>query len=177
MAIVDRMMRAAKGDVNLFEEVEHDPSATTEALIVVVIVALAGGIGGALATAGSRPGGLIGAVIGAVISALLGWAVFAGVTYFVGTRLFKGEATWEEVLRTLGYAYSPNVLQIVVFIPIVGWLVALIAGLWGLYLSFIGIRAALDISSGQTIGTILISIIPTIIIVAIVRAPFALMGM
>ena len=44
-SIVGRMMRAAKLDASLYEEVEHDPEATNQALIVVVGTALAAGIG------------------------------------------------------------------------------------------------------------------------------------
>ena len=46
--LVNRMIRAAMLDSRLYEEVEHDRSATSQAMQVVIIVALASGIGGAL---------------------------------------------------------------------------------------------------------------------------------
>jgi len=175
MAVADRMMRAAQGQVALFEEVEHDPSATTQALTVVVVVAVASGIGQALSQIlTGHASGVVGGLIVGILQAVIGWAVFAGVTYFIGTKLFNADATWEEVLRTLGFSEAPNVLQILVFIPILGWLVAIAAGFWSLYLAFIAIRSALDISSGQTIGTILLAIIPTAIVIGILSAPLAL---
>ena len=172
MAIVDRMIRASKGEVDLYEEVEHDPAATTEAVIVVAVVALAAGVGSAIGVAsGGHTAGAIAGLIAGVISAVIGWAVFAGVTYFIGKHLFNADVTWEEVLRTLGYANSPNVLTIVAGIPVLGGIIAVVVGLWALYLAFVAIRAALDISTAQTIATILLSIIPAAIIGAIIQAP------
>ncbi len=172
MAIQDRMMRAIRGEAALFEEVEHDQSATREALMVVAIGAMSLGIGSALGSAvmGRPSGAVIGLVVG-VINALVGWAVFSGVAYFIGTRLFHAEATWEEVLRTLGYAYTPMIIGIVGLIPILGGLAVLIAGLWTLYLSFIAIRSSLDVDTGKTVATIVLSIIPTIIIGALIQLP------
>jgi hypothetical protein len=178
MAVADRMMRAAQGQVALYEEVEHDPSATTEALTVVAIVAVATGIGQAVGQifAGNAGGVVVGLIVG-VLQAIIGWAVFAGVTYLIGTKLFNAQATWEEVLRTLGYSQAPNILGILGFIPFRGGLIVVVAGLWALYLAFIALRSALDISTGQTIGTILLAIIPAAIVIAIISAPLALFRM
>jgi hypothetical protein len=45
MTFVERMIGAAKLDVRVYEEVEADRSATPQALAVVVLAAVAGGIG------------------------------------------------------------------------------------------------------------------------------------
>jgi hypothetical protein len=178
MAIADRMIRAAKGDKGVFEEVEQDGSATTEAMLVVGLVALAGGIGSAIGQAfAGRPSNLVFGIVIGIAGALIGWAVFSGITYFIGSRLFGADATWEEVLRTLGYAYSPMIVQILVWIPILGGLLLLVAALWTLYLDFVAIRSALDIDNGKTIATILLAIIPSLIIIAIINAPLAAMSM
>ena len=42
---VDRMVRAAKLDVQVYEEVEADKSAMSQAMAVVVLSSVAGGIG------------------------------------------------------------------------------------------------------------------------------------
>jgi len=173
MALQDRIMRAVRGEVALFEEVEKDQNATTEALIIVAIGALSLGIGSALGSAamGGYPSGGLVSLVAGVVSSLVGWAVFSFVAFFIGTKMFGADATWEEVLRTLGYAYTPMIIGIVAIIPILGGLVILIAGLWTLYLAFVAIRSALDIDTGKTIATILLSIIPTIIIAALISLP------
>lgn len=75
-SLTNRMIRASTLQVALYEEVEHDESATGQAALVVAIVAVASAIGGI--------DGGIGAVIGGLIAAIAGWLVWAGVTYLMG---------------------------------------------------------------------------------------------
>src|SRR4051812_21324565 len=96
--IVQRAIRAAKLEPALYNEVEHDLTATPQAAIVVGVVALATVIGGL----GS--GGFIGALIGGIVLAFVGWVIWAYATYYVGTQMFGGTATPGEMLRTLGFA-------------------------------------------------------------------------
>jgi hypothetical protein len=164
------MMRAAKLEVPLYEEVEADTTATSQALTVVIAVAVATGIGQALGATMANQGtsGLIGGLISGVLTALLGWAVWSYVMYFVGTRVFGGVATYGELLRTTGFAQSPGVLNILRFIPVIGALVALVASIWVIVTSFIGIRQALDLDNTKTVFTILIGIVAYILVAAVV---------
>ncbi len=77
---VDRMIRAAKLDAGLYEEVEADQGALGQAMGIVVLSSVSTGIG-LLHT-----GGLEGVAIGTVM-ALSGWYVWAFLTYFIGTKL------------------------------------------------------------------------------------------
>src|SRR4051812_22322897 len=101
-SFVNRMVRAAKLEVNLFEEVEADLTATNQALLVVVAVAVCSAIGSA-----TNSSSLIGGLLFGLLSALFGWAVWSYVMYFVGTRFMGGTATYGELLRTLGFAEAP----------------------------------------------------------------------
>ena len=166
-AIWARMLRAVRGELSLFEEVEHDPGATAEAIVVVAVGAISVGLGSLLLLVLARPANYIPSLLASVVSTLVVWAVFAGVVYLIGTRLFHATATWEEVLRTLGYAYSPLVIGIAGIIPFLGGLIVLAALLWSFYLAFVGIRAALDLDGGRTVATIILSIIPAAIISAL----------
>jgi hypothetical protein len=174
-SLVDRMMRAAKLSVPLYEEVEADTSATNQALTVVVLVAVASGIGSGIAATmgGASSGVLIGRVVAGLLNALIGWAVWSYVVYFVGTRFFRGTATYGELLRTLGFAESPAVLLIFSFIPFVGGLIGLVVGIWTLISSFIATRQALDIDNTKTVFTILIGAVALIIVFAIITSIFA----
>ncbi|HET6319606.1 MAG TPA: Yip1 family protein [Chloroflexota bacterium] len=172
-SLPDRMLRAARLNVPLYEEVEADTTATTQALTVVVLVSLASGISSAIA--GSMRGGagnVIGALIAGIVFALVGWAIWSFVIYFVGTKIFGGVATYGEVLRTLGFAESPGVLAILGFIPVLGGIIAFIAGIWVIVASFIGTRQALDISNGKTIGTIVVAICVLLILAIIIGTIF-----
>jgi hypothetical protein len=103
-SITDRMKGAALLDNATYEEVEADTTATGQAAIVVVLGAIASGIG--MARAGS------GGIVMAVVGSLIGWALWAGITYLIGDKVLGGTATWGELLRTLGFAQAPRVLMV-----------------------------------------------------------------
>ena len=147
-SLTDRMKGAAMLDIPTYEEVEADASATTQAGMVVAIVAVCSAIGGWNAG--------LGAILGGLIGAILGWLLWAGITYVIGDKLFGGTATWGELLRTLGFAQSPGVLYILAFIPLLGWAVRLAVGIWILIAGIIAIRQALDFSTGKAVLTALI---------------------
>ncbi len=146
-ALVPRMMGAAKLDIATYEEVEHDTAATGQAAMVVVMVALARAIG--------ESGGGIGAALVAAVAAFVGWGIWAGVTYLVGTKVFDGTATWGELLRTLGFAQAPGILFVLGILPLTG-LVLWIVPIWMLVTGFVGVRQALDVGNGATVLTILV---------------------
>jgi len=145
--LIDNMIRAAKLDTSLYEQVERNEDETVNAMIVVVLAALATGIG-----AGGLGFGLANIANG-IIGALVFWVVAAILTYYVGTRLFGGTATIGELLRTIGYAQSPGVLLIFAFIPILGVLLSFVVSIWLLVTLIVAIRQALDFSTGRAIGT------------------------
>lgn len=154
-SLVGRMIGAATLDVATYEEVEHDTTATTQAGLVVALAALAQGI--------VSPVGIISGIIGA----LLGWMAFAGLTYFIGTRIFKGTATWGELLRTLGFAYTVAIFSILGVIPILGIIVGLVVFVWGVAAAVVAIRQALDVSTGQAVVTGLLGWVAMAIIYAV----------
>ncbi len=164
-SIIDRMIRAARLEPQLYEEVEHDQSATGQAMLVVVLGAIAGGIG-------ALSGGIAGLVVG-VIASLVGGAASAVVAYWVGTNIFKGpqtEATWGQLLRTLGFANSPRVLLVLVIIPVVGIFVGLAVFIWMLFTTVVAIRQALDCDTGKAIATAVVSLLAQFVIYFVVFA-------
>ncbi|MBV9359690.1 MAG: YIP1 family protein [Chloroflexi bacterium] len=177
-SLTDRMLRAARVDTALYNEVEADTTATQQALMVVILVALASGIGAALSGAFHQAGtgAIVGGLVAGIVSEIVGWAVWSFFAYWVGTRVFGGTATYGELLRTLGFAYSPGVLLILRFIPILGGLIAFIVAIWRLVTSYVATREALDLDNGRTIATIIVGFIAYLIVVAIIVAILAAIG-
>jgi len=138
------MTGAALLNVETFEEVEADETATSQAAAVVVLVAACQAIG----QWGDQRGMIAGALV-----ALFGWGIWSGITYFIGTRVFDGTASWGEVLRTLGFAQAPGVLALLGLVPMVRWGVGLVLPFWMLAAAIVGLRQALDISTGKTVIT------------------------
>ena len=160
----DRMIRAAKLDVQLYEEVEADRGAMGQAMTVVVLSAVAAGVG-------SGRAGLFAIVIG-TIAALVGWYVWAFLTYFIGTRLLpepQTRADHGELLRTIGFSSTPGVLRVFGIIPGLMSPVFLVTGLWMLVAMIIAVRQALDYSSTlRAVGVCLIGwVVQAAILVAV----------
>jgi hypothetical protein len=139
----DRIIRAAKLDVDLYEEVEADRGALGQAMGVVVLSSVAAGLGSL--THGGTHGLLFG-----LISALIGWFVWAYLTYIIGTKLLptaKTHADYGELLRTTGFSASPGFIRILGIIPGLYGIVFLAAGIWMLIAMVIAVRQALDYES------------------------------
>ena len=90
------------------------------------------------------------------VTELGSWVLWAGITYLIGERIFQGEATWGELLRTLGFAKAPGVLYLLGVVPLLGTPVGAVVGIWMLVTAFIAIRQALDIGNGKTFLTVLV---------------------
>ena len=148
--LVDRMKGAAMLNVSTYEEVEHDHTATGQAAGVVAIAAVAQAIG----SMGQGGGGMISGLIGQLVA----WALWAGLTYLVGTKLFGGTADWGELLRTLGFSQSPGVLYALGFLPLLGRPIRFAVGIWVLVAGVIAVRQALDVTTGKAVATVAVSL-------------------
>jgi hypothetical protein len=161
---VDRMIRAAKLDVNVYEEVEADKGAMGQATGVVVLSSLAGGIGF------MQEAGLIGLLIGTVGS-LLGWYIWAFMTYVIGTKLLPEPGTradYGELLRTIGFSSAPGLIRIFAIIPGLAMIVNLLASIWMLIAMVIAVRQALDYQSTyRALGVCLIGWLVQAVILAL----------
>lgn len=141
-------MGAAVLNAGVYREVRQDRSATGQALLVVLITAIAAGIGGLHA-------GVTGLIVGLVAS-LIGWAVYAVVVYWIGISFFRarrGSGTWEGLVRTLGFASSPRILLFLGFIPVFGLVVGVMVLIWTLLTTVVAVQAALNLDTGSAVVT------------------------
>ncbi len=149
----ERMIGAATLDVHTYEEVEADTTATTQAMVVVVLSSIAQGIGFL------TQGGVLGFVVGAV-GALIGWFIWAFLVYIIGTKVLPEPQTRSdlgELLRTTGFSASPGLLRVLGAIPLFGGLIILAVSIWMLVAMIIAVRQALDYkSTGRAVGVCLI---------------------
>jgi hypothetical protein len=164
---INRMIRAAKLDVNLYEEVEADKGAMRQAMGVVALSSVAAGIGS------STTGGVTGIIVG-LIGALAAWFIWAFITYFIGTKLLpepQTHADHGELLRTIGFSSSPGLLRVLGIIPGFTAIVFSITGIWMLVAMVIAVRQALDYRSTlRAVGVCIIGWIIQAIILGILLA-------
>ncbi len=166
----DRIIRAAKLDVHLYEEVEADKGAMGQAMGVVVLSSVAVGVGTI------ARGGLGGMLIGTIL-ALVGWYVWAYITYFIGTKLLpepQTKADYGELLRTIGFSSSPGLIRVLSIIPGLGPVVFLVASIWMLVAMIIAVRQALDYES--TLRAVGVCVIGWIIQALILMLLFSILG-
>jgi len=163
----ERMIRAAKLDASLYEEVEADRGALGQATAVVVLASLAAGFG-----AFARGG--VGGFLLATIAALAGWYVWAFLTYWIGTRFLpepQTQADYGELLRTIGFSSAPGVIRVLGVIPGLTGLVFLVASIWMLVAMVIAVRQALDYTGTlRAVGVCLIGWIVQVLILALLLA-------
>lgn len=166
----DRIIRAAKLNVDLYEEVEADKGAMGQAMGVVVLSSIAAGVGTI------ARGGLGGMLIGTIL-ALVGWYVWAYITYFIGTKFLPEPQTkteYGELLRTIGFSSSPGLIRVLSIIPGLGRVVFLVASIWMLVAMIIAVRQALDYES--TLRAVGVCVIGWIIQALILMLFFSILG-
>jgi hypothetical protein len=167
---IDRIFRAAKLDINLYEEVEADKGAMGQAIGVVVLSSIAAGIG-SIGTIGVK-----GIIFGA-ITALVAWYVWAYITYFIGAKIIpepQTKADHGELLRTIGFSSSPGLIRVLAIIPGISGIVFVIASIWMLTAMVIAVRQALDYQS--TLRAVGVCIIGWVIQAIILMILFAVLG-
>lgn len=167
----ERMIGAAKLDPAIYEEVEADSGAIGQAVGVVVLSSLAAGVG-AMLYVGFLKGLLLGTV-----AALIGWFVWAFLTWIIGTKLLpeaQTEADMGQLLRTIGFAAAPGILRVFGIIPVLGGLIVLICNVWMLVAMVVAVRQALDYkSTWRAVGVCLIGWVALIVIQVVL---FSLVG-
>jgi hypothetical protein len=168
--LLERMIRAAKLEVALYEEVEADKTALGQAMLIVVLHGIAAGIGSydELGTTGLLLG---------TVGQLVGWFVWALVTFVVGAKLLperQTEADLGQLLRTIGFAASPGLLLILGIIPLIGAIITFIVQIWMLIAFVIAVRQALDYTS--TVRAVIVCLLGWIVMVGVTAVLWLLVG-
>ena len=149
---VNRIIRACKLDITLYEEVEADKSATFQAALVVVLSSLAAGIG-AISL------GSYNFIMPAILS-LISWYIWAYLIYLIGAKLFpeeKTKADHGELLRTIGFSSAPGLIRVFGFTPELMTITFIGGGIWMLVAMIIAVRQALDYqSTWRAVGVVVI---------------------
>ena len=158
----ERMVRAARLDAAVYEEVEGDTTATSQALAVVVLSSIAAGIG---------MGTGIGGIVAGIVISLPAWYVWAFLTYWIGTRVLPEPQTSSshgELLRVIGFAAAPGLIRVLGVVPFLRGLVFVVAAVWMLIAGIIAVRQALDYrGTGRAVVVVVIGWIAQWIIIIV----------
>ncbi len=153
LIFLNRIYRAIKIDVDLYEEVEKDKKATIQAGLVVVISSLAAGVG-AIQLGASN-------FLLAPIMSLLSWYIWAYIIYFVGVKLFPEKQTKSshgELLRTIGFSSAPGIIRVFGVTPDLMTVTFIGSAFWMLACMVVGVRSALDYNSlWRALGVVIVA--------------------
>ncbi len=164
---INRILRAARLDAQLYEEVEADKTSMRQAMLVVILSGVAAGVGSI------SHGGLMGVAVGTV-TALVGWYIWAFLTYLIGTKFLPEPQTKSdigELLRTIGFASSPGLIRVLGVVPEIERFVFSAASVWMLVAMVIAVRQALDYKG--TWRAVIVCVIGWTIQIAILLAIFS----
>lgn len=135
-AIMNRVMRLARLDTTVFEEVRDDQSETIPAIIVAAVSTLIAGLGGFLWLV-IDDGGFNGIsidggdaflktfLLGSIFAIVL-WLVWVAVAFFVLVQVFREPADIQSLFRTMGYGAIPLAGTILMFVPAISFGIALL---------------------------------------------------
>lgn len=145
----ERMIRAAKLDGSLYDEIKTDQRAPTQAALVVVLSAVAAGVGVVVQTG-------VGDFFLKTMQAMLEWYILAFFTCVAGTRLLQEPQTRTDVggvVRLISFASAPGMIRLLAVIPGVGGYVIGLASVWMLAATVVAVRKTLDYTTmGRAVG-------------------------
>lgn len=158
-AVLDRVMRLARLDTTVFDEVKDDLNETVPAVAIVAIASLIAGIGVWLWLLVEAPSGIdvdFGNVLvnvlllGTIFSVVL-WAAWVAVTYVVLVQVYKESVDFQTLLRPMGYAAIPLVITVFMVISGVALAIGVVAlGLWFVFAIY-ATQAASNASSDRVV--------------------------
>lgn len=152
-ATLNRLVRLARLDTSVFDEVRDDPAETIPSLVVAAVSALLAGLGAMLwwqVVVDAEPDSLFlnTFILGSVF--LFGMYLVAGlVVYVVMAQLYRTTADVQTLLRTLGYAAAPLSLSLLMFLPVIYPVFAIVPIALVLTMMFYAVQSATGADSVQ----------------------------
>ena len=140
---LNRLVRAAKLDAGLYEEVIADTGTMFQAMMAVFIYSVASAYGG------FGRAGVAGINFG-MITTLIGWYIWAFSTYFVGVKFLpevETKGNRKAVLRAMGFASAPGLIRLLGLIPNLAGTTLAIASVWMFVAAVVAIKQAMNYKS------------------------------
>lgn len=194
-SLVDRVRRIITEPKNEWPVIEREQT-TTERLyreyiaVLAAIPAVAGLVGGAIIGGPGLFGwsrtpmvaGLVGAIVGYLLA--LAGVYIAAVVVDKLAPTFDSQPNPMQALKLVAYAYTPSWLAGMAYlIPGLGTLVALLGGLYAIYLFYLGLPVMMKTPEAKVIPYMLVAAVVIIVIsfvmmmvVGLAMAPFLLAG-
>lgn len=136
-----RVVGVARLQEPVYAAIKRDSAALNQAVLVVLLSALATNVWVAV----FAPNGLVRAVGGAVLT-IVAWLLFGTLAWWLGKRWFAPKWAPPELRQMLtltGFATAPSLFNVLGFVPLIGWLILMIASIWSLLTAYTAVRVGL----------------------------------
>ncbi len=172
MALVDRARAMIVSPAREWPVVAMEPTPigtlfTSYIIPLAAIPAICGLVGGVVLSALFLHNGLIGAIVGAIIQfvfAILGVAIIGLVAEALAPS-FDGTKDRAQAFKWIGYAYTAAwVAGIALLVPVLGSILALVGGLYSLYVLYLGAQPMMNIPQPKALGFTVVVIIVAVVI-------------
>ena len=158
-AVINRVMRLARLDTTVFDEVRDDVNELVPALVVAAISVLLAGFGAFLfwqivpsVTFGSS---FLNAFILGSIFLFVMYGVAVAVVYVVMAQVYKVQVDFQTLFRTCGYAALPMALSVLMFIPLIYPVFALVPLALLFVMMIYAVQSATGADSNQVVESVL----------------------
>lgn len=170
--ILNRVMRLARLDTTVFDEVRDDQQELIPAVIVAVISAFLAGLGAFMwsqvVPASAPDSAFVNQFILGSIFLVIMYGVAGLVIYVVLAQLYKVQADLQAIIRTMGYASIPLAASVLMFIPII-WPVFSLVPLALLFVMMIyAVQSATGAESNQVVISVLIGFAVMVLILGFI---------
>ena len=160
-SLANRMVRAARLDPTLYDEVKSDPAARSQAVAVVLIGGMANGLGSGIAALlyleDANVSDFLVYAFGGLGLSIVGWLAWSVLSYLLGTTVLRTaetpSVTLGGLLRTIGFASSPRVLACFAFVPVLSVFIVIGVLIWVLVAAVIAVRQAMNFTTERAIVT------------------------
>ena len=153
--VLSRLLRLARLDTTVFDEVRDDERELVPALIIAVASAFLAGLGGWLyweIAADSSPDSafLNTFILGSIFLAVM-YGVAALVVYVVLVQFYRVSVDLQAIIRTMGYAAAPLALSVLMLLPVLFPLFALLPIALLMVMMIYAVQSASNAESGQVV--------------------------
>jgi hypothetical protein len=142
-------------------------------------VLFVGALGGLLGAHVGFGGALVGAVIHVIMAVVSVFVIGFIIDALAPT--FGGQKDMGQAIKVAAYSYTPGwVFGLLAIIPLLGWLAALVGGLYGIYLMYLGLPKLMKSPQEKAVPYLIVVIICAIIlwwVIAILSTCAAGVGM
>lgn len=136
-------------NANLYEDARNTPRTHRIAQTIVVLAAISHAVGSAVILLINRATLpiLVLALLIDVASVVGGYYFWTATIWKIGQWLRTNSPAYGDLLSPIGFAYAPQVLNLLTLLPLLGRPLELVLSVWSLLAVIVAVRQGLDIST------------------------------